>query len=419
MIKRWTRMSCFISVNFLFSTSLFAGGFQLWEQDASGIGDYHSGAAAEALNAGTQFYNPAGMNHFKKNELSMGIAYIPLNITYTGTVGAPSLETVTAADSHTHNIVPNFYAIFPFDSHLALGLGVTVPFGSSTEYPIDNPIAIAATKTELQTLNINPSIAVRLADYFSVGLGFDALWSHAIYNSAFTIINPVTSLKNSFQAWGYGWNAGVLFYITPRTRIGMSYRSRIQVDGEGKSEYLTDPLLTNDGLTGMMQLPATTIFSVYSNVTDQWALLFSAYYTQWSVFHELDLQKVLVLGTPMTIAVHEDYVNSWNLALGAHYKIIENVMLKVGLGYDQTPTQLGYRDVRLPDAPKYAFALGVHWTVIPAVGLDVGWIHFFVNQAKVDNSRAMTNDLVQMLTQTNGTTKAAVDVAGVQLSFRM
>ncbi|OGO91877.1 MAG: hypothetical protein A3F10_00675 [Coxiella sp. RIFCSPHIGHO2_12_FULL_42_15] len=417
-MSQWLRVSYFFT-GFFFATQLWAGGFQVWEQDASGIGDYHSGAAAEALNAGTQFYNPAGMNHLKNGELSAGIAYIPLIIDYTGTVGGPGAQTTANAISNTNNFIPNFYAIMPIDPHFALGFGVTVPFGASTEYPIDNPIAAAATKTELQAINLNPSIAVKLTKYFSVGVGFDALWGKAIYNSAFTIFTPTIPLQNTLQAWGYGWNAGVLFYLTPKTRLGVSYRSSIQLDGEGQSEYLDDPIVTNSHLTATLQFPATTIFSIYSDITDKWALLLSAYYTQWSVFNSLNLQNVLVLGSPTTISVHEDYVDSWNLAGGVHYKISKRVLLKLGLGYDQTPTQPGFRDVRLPDAPKYALAMGVHWDVIKALGLDVGWIYFFVKPATIDNSQSMTDDDIRMLTQTNGTAKTEVSVIGLQISWKI
>lgn len=44
-----------------FSGSASAAGFQLLEQNASGIGNAYAGSAAVAENASTIFYNPAGM----------------------------------------------------------------------------------------------------------------------------------------------------------------------------------------------------------------------------------------------------------------------------------------------------------------------------------------------------------------------
>lgn len=427
-----------IFAGFLYSSSVMSGGFQVWEQDASGIGDYHSGGAAEALNAGTQFYNPAGMNNLKHIELSAGIAYIPLQISYFGNVGfipdAPPMA-VTTATSKTNNFIPNLFFVYPVDKYFAFGFGVTVPFGSSTEYPIDNPLSAAATKTQLQTINLNPSIAIKLSQYFSVGLGFNALWGKAIYDSAAPFLTPPVPLSNQLSGWGYGWNVGALLYLTPATRMGISYRSRIQLDGRGRSQYI-DPFFptSNDTLSATLQLPATTILSFYTDINPDWALLFSAYYTSWDVFTHLNLNDVLISNDPTTlpilVPVNENYVNSWNFALGAHYWISSTVMFKVGVGYDETPIQPGYRDVRLPDAAKYALALGVHWDIIPLLTLDAGWIHFFVPDAVVDNSNAIsvtpaeaksfaTIAQLKAATQTNGISRTEVNVVGMQLSWKI
>ena len=44
-----------------FSGTASAAAFQLWEQNASGLGTAYAGSAAVADNASTVFFNPAGM----------------------------------------------------------------------------------------------------------------------------------------------------------------------------------------------------------------------------------------------------------------------------------------------------------------------------------------------------------------------
>jgi len=44
-----------------FSGVASAAAFQLWEQNASGLGNAYAGSAAVADNASTIFFNPAGM----------------------------------------------------------------------------------------------------------------------------------------------------------------------------------------------------------------------------------------------------------------------------------------------------------------------------------------------------------------------
>ena len=53
-----------------------AGGFQLLEQNASGIGNAYAGSAAVAENASTIFFNPAGMTQLQAREVSVGVAAV-------------------------------------------------------------------------------------------------------------------------------------------------------------------------------------------------------------------------------------------------------------------------------------------------------------------------------------------------------
>jgi long-chain fatty acid transport protein len=413
------------SLILLITSQALGGGFQLWEQDSSGIGDYHSSAAAEAINPGTQFYNPAGMTHLSGPALSTGVAYIPLSIDYQGTAGP--LDTYTTANSSTDNFVPNLFLVYPFNSQFAFGFGVTVPFGSSTDYPVDNPLSDAATKTSLQTLNLNPSLAWAPNRYFSLALGFDALYAMADYDSAFyfawhEIHTPETlnSLENNLTDWAYGWNGGLMLYPTEHFRFGLSYRSSLRLDGMGTSDY-KDPIepVSNPNLSGVIHLPATWIMGVYADISQQWSLLFSAFYTEWSDFNNLVLNNVQVIDDVSTISIHENYQNSWNLAFGAHVWVVPQfIQLKLGVGYDQTPTLVGYRDVRLPDSPKYSVSYGLHVDASKSCVVDFGWTHFFVEDAVVDNSKAMS-DNVSMFTTTIGQTKTQVNVIGIQLSWKI
>lgn len=401
-----------------------AGGFQLWEQDASGIGDYHSSAAAEAVNPGTQFYNPAGMTHLTSGALSGGVTYIPLTIHYSGTAGPD--EVNTQATSSTNNFIPNLYVVYPFKQHYAVGFGVTTPFGSSTDYPLNNPLADAATKTSLQTLNFNPSVAWAPTQMLSLAVGFDALYAMADYDSAFYFLShqfvPAQEpwpLANNLTGWAYGWNVGVMLYPMDQLRFGLSYRSALQLDGAGDSTFKS-PFATekNNDLSGVIDLPPMWIMGLYADLNTRWSLLFSAFFTQWDYFSTLSLHNVQILDEAQTVNVDENYRNSWNLALGAHYWIIEKfMMLKMGVGYDQTPTTLGHRDVRLPDAPKYSIALGLHFDALKTLVLDVGWTYFFVQDAQVNNTLAMS-DNVKAFTTTVGTSKSNVEVFGLQATWK-
>src|SRR3989338_4804897 len=108
------------------------------------------------------------------------------------------------------NMVPNFHFVLPINDRWRFGFEVTTPFGLSTNYndfnSTDN-VEDLATKTELQTINLNPSVSYLINRYVSVGVGVDTLYGQAIYNN-YGILAP---LKNKLDGWGHGYNAGVLF----------------------------------------------------------------------------------------------------------------------------------------------------------------------------------------------------------------
>ena len=59
-----------------FSGAASASGFQLLEQNASGIGNAYAGSAAVADNASTIYFNPAGMTKLQAREVSGGLSAV-------------------------------------------------------------------------------------------------------------------------------------------------------------------------------------------------------------------------------------------------------------------------------------------------------------------------------------------------------
>ena len=53
----------------ILSSHAMASGFQLFEQDAASVGNFHAGYAAAVFDASTAFYNPAGLSRFKEQQL--------------------------------------------------------------------------------------------------------------------------------------------------------------------------------------------------------------------------------------------------------------------------------------------------------------------------------------------------------------
>ena len=144
-----------------FAGTAGASGFQLTEQNASGLGNAYAGQAAVAENASTIYYNPAGMTQLQDREFSLGLAAIGPSFNFHdqgSSVGALA-GTGDGGNAGGWAALPNGYLSWAVSKDVYLGLGFGAPFGLKTEY--DNPWLGAAQSTmfDIKTYNVNPSIA--------------------------------------------------------------------------------------------------------------------------------------------------------------------------------------------------------------------------------------------------------------------
>lgn len=395
----------------LSSSGVYASAFQVWEQTAYGTGDYHAGAAAEADDASLEFYNPAQITELKHAEISTGGVLIPLEIRFHGTVNGTSN---VFGKSDTLNFIPNFHYVQPLSKRVYFAFGMTTPFGAQTDFEADpnNPISIAATRTQILTINFNPNIAVKVTHNFSLAVGADVMYGQATFNNIFVLNN--LPFKNKLDGVGEGYNAGAFYEVVPGTKLGVSYRSEIRINGHGKSRNNNQA----SDVKATLPFPATTIFSIDQRVTNRVSVMASVFYTRWKQFKRLTLENTVLAQPDTTFNIYEDYRNTWNVAFGTHIKISKNLMWKGGFGYDETPTRNGYRDVRLPDSNKWALSTGLHWQATHKLGFDMGYTHLFPAHGKVDNSR-MSNLSNNVIVLEQGTAKTNANVFGLQATLAL
>ncbi len=409
---------------FTLASPVFASAFQIWEQSEHGVGDYHAGAAAEGDNAGDEFYNPASIIRLKHTQISAGAAVIPVKSTFNGEITQlGQANQVSNLTTNTTNVIPNIHLVIPFADRFAFSFGVEVPFGLETNYPssfIDNTTGTvqpnqAATLTQLETINLNPSIAYALTNKLSIGVGFDALYGKATYNNEL-FFDPTTAFNNTLNGWAMGYNLGALYQFTPSTRLGASYRSSMTIPASGTSSLTSAPS-QNTSVSTNFSLPGTAIASLYHDFNQKWSVLGSAFWTSWNHFSNIDLYNTSLLPAE-NLVVNENYKNTWNFALGLHYRVIENLALKLGGGYDQTPTQTGERDIRLPDVSRYALALGFEWSATKKLDIESGYVHLFTpNHQQINNSQADANS-TGLIPVENGQSSMSANVFGAQLSWK-
>jgi len=414
----------------LAASGAHAAGFQLVEQNASGLGNAYAGSAAIADNASTIFFNPAGMTRLPGLNVSAGMNLIRPSFKFsdqgstaaTRQTGFPApLGTDTGGDAGSWAAVPNMYLSYQMNDAWFLGLGVGAPFGLATEYGDDWIGRYHSRKFSIETINVNPSVAYKASERFSIGVGLNWQYIKADYRRAAPHPlpgNPDVAVRMKVNDNAWGWNIGLLYQITDDTRVGLSYRSRIKQEVDGnmtiRNDGLTIPLLLpafqDLPANATVKLPDTVIFSAVHDLNPRWTLLADVSWTGWSSIPSLDIESN---GAPRD-KLDLRFRDSWRFALGANYKLNDQWTLKGGIAYDQSPVDNAtYRPTSLPDNNRTWLSLGAQYQFDEATTIDVGYARLFLKRTPIAND----TDAVAKGT-INGSYKSNANIFGIQVSRR-
>lgn len=421
-----------------FSGSAAAAGFQLLEQNASGLGNSYAGSAAVADNASTVYFNPAGMTQLQDREVSLGGSAIKTSYEFSNSGSSTGSLAGNGNNGGGLGFVPNAYMSWAVAKDWYIGLGIGAPFGLKTEY--DNPWVGAAQSImfDVKTINVNPSVAWRANEWMSLGFGLNWQRLEAEYVRAVGVTNvpgvvnvagATATLKLDGDSWG--WNVGALFRVGPATKVGVSYRSTVthKVDGDvtvssngDATANATVAGLNAGGATSAtratIKLPDTFIVSATHKLNDQWELLGDVSWTGWSSIPKVDIYRTSgPLSGQIAQTLHTDFRDTWRFAVGANYAVNDAWKVKFGVAYDQTPVpDAEHRLVSLPDNDRTWLSLGAAWKPSKTMTVDFGGAYLFVKSSEINNDQRSAN-----VTQNRGLVKGNFDanaiILGAQLSM--
>ncbi|MEK9210361.1 OmpP1/FadL family transporter [Sphingomonas sp. 2378] len=390
--------SAVLSSSFAFAGAAHGQAFYLQEQSTRGQGRAFSGEGADT-GASSLWWNPASIAGMERGEAVLGAsAIIPKgDVVDRGTVivrpgqsARPVGGNGVSGDPINRGIVPSGAVAIPLNDRVAVGLAVTSPYSFTTEYDANSWARYSALKTELRTIDIQPSVGIAVLDWLRVGGALNVEYTKAELGNALPNLSPL--LADGYQrlkgdGWDLGWTAGVQLHNDWAT-VGISYKSRIKHQLKGSLEVggLLGPLAaqnrTVDGATAEFYTPAQIIVAGRFRATDKLTLNAQAVRFTWADF------DAIRLGAPINTAIPENYKNSFSLAGGFDYAANERLTLRAGVQRGITPTQDGNRDARVPDANRWNYSIGGSYKVTPRFTLDAAGSYIDFANASIDRRTA-------------------------------
>lgn len=368
--QNFIRAAAAAAVAGAFSSAAVAGGFQLTEQSALGLGRAYAGMGVDGTDVSGLYYNPATITLHQGTQAQFGFVGVGLNLDYNAHNGGPNSDENGRKQPEA---VPNLFISHQINDVTWIGFGFTVPFGLSTEYNEDWEQAKEGTEAKIEVYDFNPTVAWKVSEKFSLGAGISYQYVKADLGFNWTTLGAgMAHTKVSGDAWG--WNVGMMWTPVENVRIGASYRSAVghTVNGTLKTETkLGGTLPTTMDAQVSMDAPAWALLSAAWDVNDWLSLYGSMRWADWSSF------KSLTIETPYkSFESPKNWKDTYLYSIGYDARINSFWTLRGGIAYETSTIDDKYtRTGTIPDADRWWFAIGssFHWT--KDFQTDVGFAH--------------------------------------------
>lgn len=264
-------------------SSSYALGVRIPNQDAEANARGNA-FVATANNASALYYNPAGITQLKGHNLQGGVMnYIGINYDY---------ESLSGTESETEfEVLPVpqiYYAFTPKDSPLSFGVGLYAPFGLGIEWPEDSGFRTLAIEARLNYITFNPVIAYRILPNLSIAAGPNVNYSKIEFRQGIGIV-PGDEFRYEGDDFGFGFNAGLLWEMTPQIFVGANYRSGSKINYRGESELR--PFAQPTGSSLEVDFPQMISGGVSFRPSAGWNIEFAADWTDWSSIDTLVIKE--------------------------------------------------------------------------------------------------------------------------------
>lgn len=435
-----------------------ASGFAIREQSGTALGNAFAGAPTGIDDVSYIYFNPAMAGFLKEDHTAaLSASYIIPNSNFkngqastTAAVGGVTINENSLFDDDDGDIgrnalIPATATMVSLTDELKFGLSITAPFGLLTDNTEGWEGRYHALKSELKTFDINPSLAYRVTDYLSVAGGFRAVYAEAELSQAIdfgTIGAGVggTPTQNDGRAklsgddWGFGGNFGVMLdagKLSPQLdglRAGLAYRSRVELNIDGDTDFQKDSAgiaatlqgatgaFRDTGATAHLDLPESVSFGLHYDLNQEWAVMGQAEWTNWSEFKTLRVE--FDNDNQPDSVTEEEWKDSWFFAAGTTWRpmAVEGLTLRLGVAYDQSPVPESTRTPRIPGEDRYWIAAGVGYAPASWLDISLGYTHIFIPNADIDLKATDTGNAARG--NLEGEYEANIDIIALQTTIR-
>ncbi len=353
-----------------------AGGLYLSEFGTPSMGVAGAGANAVAGDASTSFHNAAGMTRIKGKEF-MGTG----GLIYSTVKFDPDSDTPVAGNDGGDAggpapLLGAFY-VHSLNDRWKLGANLISISGAILDYDNGWTGRYLNTDVKLLTLTFYPSIAYRVNSWLSLGGGPQIMYADLELKSKAPTGNGDGKVKIDGDDLAFGFGLGALFEVSERTRFGLVYQSEIEPEFDG--DLTVDPIGIDVGTDTKITLARFVRLSGYHEFNDQWALLGTVGWENWSAFEDVNIST-----GQGSKKIPRNWDDTWKFAAGVHFRPKDPWLLQLGISYDTNPVDSKDRTPDMPIDRQIRYATGVQYTWSERLSTGAQFVYADYGKAKID-----------------------------------
>lgn len=409
---------------------------------AAGWGRAFGGGSMFKNDPSAAYHNPSAMAFIDQNVAQLSIDYARVKLKFKGDVtdyqGLPASSSPIDANGIPGNPVPltgdggdggsaawqsTGFLVMPINDRFAFGLGQVNPLDMHSSWDEGWKGRDFAVDTNVESTGLTGSLSFKVRDDFSIGAGLMVQRSRGFVSQNLNVTGALGTgflpgvasglssnlLRVKVDNTSVGWFTGITWKPTEQDTLGLNYHARIKNKMKGKydirthelgRQYMTLPVGLNGESLLELVYPGLKLYPGGANASTRldtpasagvdWVHVFndrlslgaSLLWTQWSSFKDLTLKSE---GNSLFVIPY-DFRDTLRYSLGGDYRVTDQLTLRAGVAFDETPTRNSTRDPRFPDSDRWIASLGVEYDfkAIPGLTIDGAYSRQFIKDAKVD-----------------------------------
>ena len=443
----------------MFAHQAVASGYHFGTQSVGSQSTANS-AAAEAADASTIFYNPAGLTKLDgRGEFTIAANMVMPSIKYSN-AKAQYMDGTSVTQGSDHGKIteltfaPHAYGAYKLNDRVTLGVGMYIPFGSKTEYEQDSVLRYNMNKLGLTTVAFEPVVAFKANEKHSFGVGLIGQYSQAElrkfadWNASgrLGVSKGITDGHADVKGhdWGFGYHLGWLFDVNDRVRVGVNYRSKVEHNLKGTAHWQADGALakayyaaaigkpvsaggfgyvpTENASVKIITPESLSVHGMY-RANDKLDLYGDVTWTRHSRFNTAELifentKRVARGGLANSTTIRPNWRNTFKVAVGGSYQYSQPLQLRAGIAFDQTPVKSSADRLNtLPDGNRLWLSAGARYTHKQRHVFDIAYSYIHINDTEYRAEAATGND-IDSRGATSASFKNYAAILGAQYTYK-